>query len=480
MTEDWTPRPDQQRALDWLLPRSRSLLAAPTGAGKTVLAETWLAAKMFDEFAVDKVLIVAPKLVCAGWLEQAQRWTHLRHLAEEMTLVPFDLLDLTPSVQEDGRRGALTFRDKKATKRRLLDLPGRVHVCSWDAFSFIEDALGKAWPYSALIPDESSFLRDIGSARTKAARRAVHKSGKVSHVLLLTATPNADHDTAVFTQVDLVQRGLLGDTLTEFRETYCQPDSRNWQTGVVYSYRIASAMRPAFQAACASVCLSVPESLGIDVLPVEHWVDLPPAARDDYDTLQRDQVLDVPRVTAASEAVLHNKLRQLATGLLIDDAEVAHGMHDAKLAKLAQLREELAGRPALIAYEFEEERRRIAALLGEDFADIRQAGAKERFLAGELQFLGVHPQSAGHGVDGLQARTNVIIWTTTPQVRELFDQTNGRLKRPGQAAPTVMAHMLIARGTVEERVWTEVLPAKLKRAELLLHAVRAQDSEAVA
>lgn len=461
----------------WLEGRQRGLMIAPTGSGKTVMACTWLERLLTGSFEVDKALVVAPKMVLDGWREQIARWQHLGHLEQERCELGFDLLDLTPSMGSDGKRGALQFRDKKAAKQRLLAAPGRLHLCSWDAFPHVEEALGKAWPYGALVLDESSFVRDQGSGRARAARRAVHKSGRVTHVLLMTATPNANHDVAVFPQMDLVAPGLLGSTLTQFRETYCVPDSKNWQTGQVFSYKLAHGMRKAFEAHVASVSISVPESLGIDVLPVEHWVDLPPAAREDYDDLQRDQVLDLPRVTAASEAVLYAKLRQVATGFVYDDAEQAHGMHDAKLAALQRVLGGLPeGKQAVVVYEFEEELARLKALLGKDFSDIRRKGAKDAFLAGKLRWMGLHPKSAGHGLDGLQAVTNVIVWCTVPDDLELFSQTNGRLKRPGQASPTVMAHMLIARGTVEERIWTEVLPQKQARAQLLLDAVRAKDS----
>lgn len=474
----WVPRPDQKRVLAWLDDRRRGLLIAPTGSGKTVMACTWLWQAMLDTFEVDKALVVAPKMVVDGWLEQMRTWQHLDGLAQECRVLPFDLLDLTPSVGSDGKRGALQFRDKAATKRRLLNVPGgRLHLCSWDAFPWVEEALGKSWPYGALVLDESSFVRDQGSSRAKAARRAVHKSGRVTHVLLMTATPNSNHDVAVFPQVDLVAPGLLGSTLTQFRDSYCVPDSKNWQTGQVYSWKVAPGQRQTFEQAVASVSIAVPDNLGIDVLPVEHWVDLPPAARQDYDDLARDQVLDVPRVTAASEAVLYAKLRQVASGFVYDDNETGHGMHDAKLAALQRLLGGLPeGKQAVIVYEFEEELARLRALLGKDFSDIRRKGAKDAFLAGQLRWLGIHPKSAGHGLDGLQAATNVIVWHTVPDDLEMWAQTNGRLKRPGQEAPTVMAHVLIARATVEERIWTEVLPQKQRRSDLLLTAVRAKDS----
>lgn len=499
----WVPRPDQRGPAAFLAARKRAALLLPTGAGKTAIAAHQVAAWMFDSFEVERTLIVAPKLVALeGWPTQFRRWSGLADLAADHRVLTFEDLGLEQQDEVEqsapGRvhkpyrvpRGSvfgpgivtkrvLAFSDKAGAKRGLRSLGQRVHVCSWDAFPWVAQAYGKNWPYDCVVFDECDFLKDQSSERSRAARHVVQRTGKVTHLVLLGATPNANGDEAVWHQVNLLQPGLLGDTLTQFREQFCVPESQNWQTGQVFKWRVSGAMRDEFNRRVATVAVSVPDSLGIDVLPVEHWIDLPPAARQDYDDLAADLVLAAPRVTAGSEAVLYAKLRQVASGFVYDDSEAAHGMHDAKLAHLKQLLDELGDRQALIAYEFDEERRRIEALLGARFADIRKAKAKDRFMAGKLQFLGVHPLSAGHGVDGLQERTNVIVWTTVPHDRALFDQTNGRLKRPGQEAPTVMAHMLIARATVEERIWTEVLPQKLARSNLLLSAVRAKDSEAV-
>jgi hypothetical protein len=174
-------------------------------------------------------------------------------------------------------------------------------------------------------------------------------------------------------------------------------------------------------------------------------------------------------VTAANAAVLHAKLRQFASGFVYRDDETAQDVHEVKRTRLRELMDSIEGQ-VLLAYEWTHEREQIAKLLGRDFQDIRQPGAKARFERGELRALGVHPKSAGHGLDGLQSAAHNIIWTTVPEDRELYDQTNGRLKRPGQREDTVFVHLLVMRNTREEQVWTEVLPGKRTLIDLLLTA----------
>lgn len=496
MSSIWTPRQDQQHVMDWLLPRSRGALWLPTGAGKTAIALTWLAHRM-DDCVVSRALIVAPKLVAQhGWPLQVQLWGHVQHLGPEVRVLGFGDLGLRRGSQgltnpgEKGSQGlagdkvsamatrvatvfgnqGLDFRDKRATKSRLKSLTERIHVCSWDAFPWLAKAYGSNWPYDCVIFDESSFLRDQQSERGKAARHVVHRSGVVEHVLQLTASPAANHQEAVFAQLDLIERGLLGSSLTDFRETFCVPDSRNWSTGQVYSWRVAPSMAAEFQRRCASVAVSVPPSLGVPLIEAPVWVDLPDDTRAVYDTMLADQVWN--GITAGSAAVLHSKLRQIASGFVYDDAGAVQHLDDVKMDRLEELVEE-AGEPVLVAYEFVEELAQLRRVFGRHVAEIRDAGARTAFEAGKLRILALHPMSAGHGVDGLQRVCRHIVWTTVPQDRELYDQTNGRVHRHGTQAETVFCHLLVARGTREEDVWTDVLPGKLTVQELLLRAARA-------
>lgn len=467
----WLPRPDQQAALAALDDRQRFLLCSPTGSGKTVLAATKLREWMVDEMSVGRTLVVAPHLVIAGWLAQMLQWRHLHALHDlAPQVIGFQHLDLTPSRKPDGSKGSLEFRDKKATKARLRALPGRLHFCSWDAFPWVEDVLGAGWPYDGLVLDESSFAKDIRSARGRAARRAVHKAGVVEHLQLLSATPAANHQEAWWAQLDLVERGCLGANLTAFREEWCVPATKDWQSGQVYSWKVAPARLAEFDAVIARLAVAMPESIGVDLQLVPQWIDLPAAAREEYRQLKKDQVLD--DVTAASMATLHGKLRQLAAGFVYPDDREEHArkVHTAKLERFRELVDSIDG-PVLVAYNFAFERSWLQSY-GRQFADVTQGDALQRFKAGKLRILGMHPASAGHGLDGLQHVTNQMIWTSPPVDAELFTQANGRLKRGGQDE-TVFVHVLLARDTVEEDIWTETLPTKEREQARTLAAAMA-------
>lgn len=487
----WSPRAEQQDVLDFIEPKERGAIFAPTGGGKTALAATWADLWMNDRCAVPRLLIVAPKLVALeGWPAQLQRWDHLRHMARDVRVLEAADFGLTaadtivnrvtrttkrvPRAQAvdsavfEVARSSHTFADKRATKKHLQSLRQRVHVVSWDFFPWLAQAYGSNFPYQGVIFDESSFLRDQQSARGTAARHVVHRTGVVSHVLELAALPNINHNPTIFPQIDLLAPGVLGANLTHFRETWCQPDTINRHTGVVYSWKIVPALLPELTEIVSRYAVSVPSSLAVPLLEVDQGVDLGEASRAAYDAMDRTSVWRT--VTAGSAGVQHGKLRQMASGFAYDDDGKTLFLHNSKLERMEEMAE--AEGQVLVAFEFEEELKRLRKTFGKHFKDIRESGAKSAFENGALKFLGVHPLSAGHGVDGLQHACNQVWWATVPQDRELYDQLNGRVHRHGTNSQSVYTHRFFARGTREEQIKDEVLPGRKAASDLFLEGLR--------
>ena len=460
----WTPRPDQQAVLDFILPRDRAAVWAGTGVGKTAIGLTWLDWRMNQEFCTGRALVVCPPLVVDGWVGQMRRWDQFGLLGRDVRLLTSKDFGL---VRDSAKQ--LVLGDKAAVRRRLLEMRERLTIVPWSMWPFLVKALQTWFPFNDVVFDESSNLRDGGSERGKAARYVVHKLDRATGVLQLTATPSANHEEAIYAQVALLERGLLGATLTEFRDTYCEPATRNWQTGQVYSYKIAERSRAEFERRVATVAVSVPSNLGVPLLRVEQSIGLPEAARGLYETLER--VWTVPGITCGSEAVLHTKLRQIASGTVYRDDKTVLRLHDTKFERLQELIESI-GEPVVVGYEWKSELQRLQDIFGPKVADIRESHAKAAFLAGDLPVLAIEPQSAAHGVDGLQAVSRNVLWLTVPQDLELELQLNGRLHRTGTNADTVFAHYLIAEDTVERRIYDDVLPGKMTLQELVLSRTR--------
>ena len=77
--------------------------------------------------------------------------------------------------------------------------------------------------------------------------------------------------------------------------------------------------------------------------------------------------------------------------------------------------------------------------------------AIERWNAGQIELLLVHPKSAGHGLN-LQTGGHHIVFLSLPWSLELYEQTIGRLHRSGQQH-AVWCYILLTRKTIDEKIW---------------------------
>jgi SNF2 family DNA or RNA helicase len=77
--------------------------------------------------------------------------------------------------------------------------------------------------------------------------------------------------------------------------------------------------------------------------------------------------------------------------------------------------------------------------------------AIERWNAGKVELLLIHPKSAGHGLN-LQHGGCKMVFVSLPWSLELFEQTVGRLHRSGQKHD-VWVYLLLTNKTIDERIW---------------------------
>jgi hypothetical protein len=203
-----------------------------------------------------------------------------------------------------------------------------------------------------------------------------------------------------------------------------------------------------------------------DKLPPCHVVemrcDMPD--REPYEKMKREFVWQ--DITALSAAAVTTKLQQMASGWVYDSVSVASDTAGVfKVTKAAHwfsthrfdlLDEVLEGNQranTLIVYNFVEElaelKRRYPGRLWtlDDGADVI-----ERWNAGKIPLLAVHPKSAGHGLN-LQHGGHHLVFLSLPWSLELYEQVVGRLHRSGQERD-VWVYVLLTNKTIDERIWS--------------------------
>lgn len=125
-------------------------------------------------------------------------------------------------------------------------------------------------------------------------------------------------------------------------------------------------------------------------------------------------------------------------------------VHDLKLKKLESIVAEAAGQPVLVAYSFKFDKIQIKKRFPQAVFFDEEPNFVKLWNAGKIKMGVAHPASIGHGLN-LQHGGHIQVWFGLTWSLELWDQFNRRLARPGQKAHTVFVHVIMTKGTEDER-----------------------------
>ena len=416
---------------------------AHMGAGKT-LATLAALARLKAQGVIKRVLVIAPPRVAAqSWPAEVDKWRGLN----------LTCTNLAPKTAK--KRADLAASD-------TCD----IHTISVFSFETLVDYFGADWPYDCVIIDESSLFKSPSSGRFKTMRRLM-KTGRVSRLIQLTGTPRPNSLLDIWSQIFLLDAGeRLGRSMTQYKAAYFKTDYMG------YKFTPLKGSSEAVESKISDIVLSIKPAASVPVNYRNVWVDLPPAARVAYSTLENDYILQLGETAAQvipSAAVATGKMQQLANGAVYSgddpDTRVAITAHDAKLDALAGV---VGDGPTMVAYTFQSDKARILerfpnAVTTSDPATI------EAWCRGEIDMWVVHPQSVGHGLN-LQSGGHTVVWFGATWSLDTYLQFNARLARRGQKHPVDIIHIL-ATDTVDA-VIMDALASKDRSQNAMREAVR--------
>lgn len=450
----FTPHAYQRYCIERVVNQPKIGLFLDMGLGKTIITLSAIYQLKYCHFAVNKVLIIAPKKVAeATWQREAAKWDGVGILRMSTVL------------------GSLNKRIK------TLNMPADIYIINRENVSWLVNYYKNDWPFDMVVVDESSSFK---SHRAKRFKDLSNMYNHIKRMVLLTGTPSPNGLIDLWAQVYLLDRGqTLGKTYTAFREHYFDPDQRG--RDVIYSYKPKEHTNDAIMAAIAPLCISLKSEDYLDLPPMVSTivpVVLDDKAQKAYDSMEKHAVLELlqsqEEITAMSAAALSTKLQQLANGAVYDDERNIHEIHDCKLKAFMELVEQLNGKSALVFYNFKHDCVRLKQVLEKTNLRVRELkGAADEFAwnAGEIDILLAHPASTAYGLN-LQDGGNHVIWFGLNWSLELYQQANKRLHRQGQSEK-VFIHHLVSVGTRDEDMM-EALEKKDEAQEYVLQSLKAR------
>jgi len=417
-------RPYQNSAADFLFEHDRAMVLAPVGAGKTAITLTAMY-EMLEHDHVKRWLVIAPLRVANGvWPTELPKWA------------PY--LRMAVAVGTPAQRLAALASD------------AQVVVTNYDNLQWLADTLEASKRdlfdagFNGVVFDELTRLKNPSGARFKALEKII-KRVPIRWGLTGSFTSNGLED--VFGQCKIVDQSLLGRSKGAFQQQYfflINKDYNEWAPMPGALEQVMARIKP------ATFVLEPGEYK--DKLPPLHTVQLrvDMANRGPYDTMKEDFIVQFPNATAVAQnaGVVTQKLQQMACGFVYAPHATWFSPH--KFDALDDLLNENQHANTIVVYNYKEElaelQRRFPTIATMDDADI-----VERWNAGHVRLLALHPKSAGHGLN-LQHGGRHLVFLSLPWSLELYEQTIGRLHRSGQRHD-VWCYILMTADTIDERIW---------------------------
>lgn len=381
---------------------------------------------------------------------------------------------------EDFRKFAPDMKVSVAfatNREEAFAAPADVYVTNHDAVKWLAAKPAAFFKkFDSVVIDESPAFKHHTSARSRAAAKIIKY---FDWVRLLTGTPNGNVITDVWHQVYLLDGGKrLGNSFFKFRSAACIPE----QTGSRKEH-ITWKNRPGIETTVATVIRDITIRHKFEEcvdIPANHQYAVPfklgKKHQAAYDEMEEFQILQFKKekksVTAVNGAVVAGKLLQIASGATYNDDGDYSLINSGRYELVLDLVEERAH--SIVFFHWKHQRdelikeaasRKVAfAVYDGSTSDRDRTRIVREYQEGKYQVLFAHPQSAGHGLT--LTRGTATIWASPTYNLEHFLQGLKRVHRIGQTEKTETI-VVIAEGTIDERVWASLKAKNIKMTELL-------------
>ncbi|XP_064517334.1 SWI/SNF-related matrix-associated actin-dependent regulator of chromatin subfamily A-like protein 1 [Pseudopipra pipra] len=406
--------PFQREGVNFAILRNgRLLLADDMGLGKTIQA-ICIAAYYQKEWPL---LVVTPSSVRFTWAEAFHRWL--------------------PSLSPDSTNVIVTGKD---------NLTGSlINIISFDLLSKMDKQLKST--FQVVIVDESHFLKNIKTARCRAAMPLL-KAAK--RVILLSGTPAMSRPVELYTQIAAVQPSFFPQ-FHSFGLRYCDAKKMPWG----WDYSGSSNL--------TELKILLEESIMIRRLKSDVLSQLP--------AKQRKMVVVAPEgINAKTKAVLEAEAKKMAKGykskqqekeaLLVFFSRTAEAKIRSVIEYILELLESGNNKFLVFAHHkimldavvAELEKKHVEYIrIDGSTPSVERQSLCQKFQFSEKQVVAVLSLTAANMGLTLSA-ADLVVFAELFWNPGILIQAEDRAHRIGQTS-SVNVHYLVARGTADDYLW---------------------------
>jgi len=455
----FNPHDYQLAGIRFLIENPYAFLFFDPGLGKTVTTLTAFRALKLLGLASRALLFAPIHVLNDAWTYEPKEWNHLRDISFEniqgdnATNRTLRLLDSDADIVGVNPENAAWLVDTKL-RERIADL------------------------FDVLIIDESSKFKSPAAKCFKALRKVI---GAFRYRWALTGTPIPNGYRDLWSQCFLIDGGQrLYKTNSEFNRSFCYKggfEGREWILSESAPPRIEKKINDIVIRADADTYLDLPELKICD-----RWVTMPRSVAATYRKFEKEFVAELETgetVESESAASKYMTCRQLANGGYYDNSGDAQFYHDCKVDAVESIREELGGRPMIVAFQFKHDLDRLynrfwnrceIAIIDGDSTPIMVKRCVKQWNNDEIEMLFVQPQAMSHGLNMQKGSGRDFVFFGLPESLEVYEQAFKRIYRQGVSSG-VRVHRLLTRGTVD-RAMVKRIDSKDLRQRNFLEAMR--------
>ena len=457
-----------------------------TGTGKTVMSLSIIKEKQDKEDA--RFLIIAPKaIIKSAWLEdQKDFFPDLKIFPLSNNISLKDIYELyclwvenksiSPTKQiKAAWKDALAdidfysddfeelFDRKYAaidTVKKYMEENADHYLINIEKFRYDPDAIMDNYEVNGLIFDESAILKNPSS---KTSQTMFTYADDFDYIYLLSGKPAPNNSTEYYAQMRLVDPNTFNMSFNNFKSRFfvgsgskTQLISDNAEQKVAQMIAVRSLI------VSKEDCLDLPE-----MFHETKQFDLPSNIMEQYNKLLKKSVFELKEkdkkktyYSTACKLAVFTKLRQVASGFLIDAYGSVNKLHDKKLEELKKIIEENRESQIIIWCQFKEEIKDVENALSEYGRVVTAYGGTKnidqsikQLKNGEAKYIVAHPKSIKYGVTF--TKCNIAIYYSMSYSAEDYYQSRDRIHRLGQDRICTY-YYIQARDTIDEVMYKAV------------------------
>ena len=447
MTDAPPPFDHQRHTTNFILDKKKCLVFNDPGTGKTRSVLDAFSCYLKDH-PTERMLVLCPKSIMeAAWVRDCQRFTP--HLSI-----------------------ATAYASNRAD---AFDSDADIVVTNHDAVKWLSDNASVLIGFFWVAIDESTAFKNRSAQRSRAALKLAER---FDYRVLMTGTPMPNSVQDIWHQALITDDGeRLGANFYKFRNVVAEPTQvgrmaiTKWVDKPGAEDAVADLLSDITIRYSRDECLDLPEN---QVTTID--VTLPDALRRKYDLFAEQALLELSsgEIDAINAGALRTKLLQIASGAVYDSQHNYHVLDRYRYELVAELCQQRAH--TVVAFMWQHQKDELASALDKlkvsyaliDGSVTIKRGAVDaivnRFQAGEVRVLLVHPKSGSHGLTLTKGTTT--IWPSPTDNGEHFVQFNQRIHRAGQTERTETI-LIRATDTVEVPAFANLQNKVTKQLSLL-------------